>query len=104
MGFSKWTLTDIIEAILALRSLAWGILFLFPEDTLGRGSQLTFLKTYANDTVWGIVLVVGSCFLIFFPRTHFFVLRRITHLVFWLFWLGITLLIYLNSLPRGTSV
>lgn len=104
MFLPKWTLSDIKEAILAILALIWGVLFLFPDDTLGSASRLDLLRTYAGDITWGTLLVLGSCFLLFTPRSRYFKLRRWIHLGFWWFWLGITLLVAIRSLANGWSV
>lgn len=104
MVLPRWTLSEIKEIILAFLSLCWGVLFLFPEDTLGRASRIDLLSIYAGDTTWGIILLVGSCFLLFFPRAKFFRVRQGFHLIFWLFWLGIAILTAIASARNGFNV
>lgn len=104
MVFPRWTLSEIKEIIMAFLSLCWGILFLFPEDTLGQASRIDLLRVYATDVYWGIFLILSGIFLIFFPRNRYFYVRRWIHMLLWLFWLGMTILVAVRTSGNGLSV
>lgn len=104
MSLPKWTLSEMKEIIMAFLALSWGVLFLFPEDTLGQASRIDLLSIYAGDTTWGLFLVIAALFLLFIPRNRYFKLRRRIHLGLWWFWLGITILVAIAGTRNGLSV
>lgn len=101
---SLWTLTEMKEIILSLLALLWGVLFLFPEDTLSRASRVDLMRIYAGDVTWGLLLIVVSLFLLLSPRHRHQRLRRAAHAFFWLFWLAISLLVLVRTAAGGVSL
>lgn len=98
----KLTLSEMMELVLAFTALVWGILFLLPGNVFNPSSNIGLLSIYAQDWVYGILLVLCSLFLIIFPRGEYFSLRRGVHFTLWLFWAGITTVILVRFYRADT--
>lgn len=98
---AQWTLSELKETILALLALTWGIAFLIPGETLSRASRIDLLRFYAGDLTWAFLLIFFSIFLLFSPRHRLLWLRRSAHFFFWIFWIGISLIVIVRSFSNG---
>jgi len=96
-----WNLSRMKEIVLSLLALLWGVLFLFPGDVLSQASRLELTRAYAGDNSWGILLIIVGIVLLFAPRHHHLIFRRVAHALLWLFWLGIGLLVMWRGLENG---
>lgn len=100
----RWTLTEMKEIVLSFLALLWGVLFLFPGETLASASRIDLMEVYAGDVVWGSLLIGGSLFLLFSSRQRFYRLRRAVHVFFWLFWLAMGSLVLYRSVLNGLAI
>jgi len=102
MRLKTWTPLEMIEATLAINVLIWGIVFLFPENVFDT-SRYKYNAIYAQDWLWGTFLVVVGVLLLTTPKTRWFTLRRWLHVLCWVFWFSMTLLIAIRTFADGVS-
>lgn len=102
MKLKSWTPLEIIETILALNLLVWGVIFLFPGNVFDT-PRIKNEALYAQDWFWGVFLVVVGFSLIFKPKDSYFVLGRWLHTLAWLFWFSIAVLIAIRTFPNGIN-
>ena len=88
MKFS-WTTTDLQEGILSLLALFWGGVMVLPGNVFAQPTDLRPLSLYAQDWVWGSLLLLMSLLFVALNRYRYIIWRRFYHAFYWTFWSGI---------------
>lgn len=101
--YLKWTSSELKETILGMLALLWGILLLFPENSLLPYGGLRMYKFYTQDWLWGIYLILSGLFIILTATDGYTRVRKIIHASLWTFWLGISLLVIARTYRGGIT-
>lgn len=104
MSSPRWTISEIKEVVLALLQFFWGILFMFPGNVFDAQGRYYLTAIYAQDWLWGILLLAASSLILFGSRTEWLHFRKFLHFFSWFFWLGIFILAMSRSIENGLHV
>jgi hypothetical protein len=99
----SWTTSELKESLLIVLALFWGLVLILPGNTFFPQNRVDYLGLYAEDWVWGSVLLVFSFPLLVVNRYKNRFLRRLAHAFYWVFWNGIALIIVLRSMSNGLN-
>jgi hypothetical protein len=87
--------------VLTWLAILWGIILLFPGNTFAPPSQVGALGFYAEDWVWGSLLLLVSFPLFFLRRPKYRYIHQAAHAFYWIFWLGISVLVMARFTANG---
>lgn len=96
-----WTVSQMHEAALTLLGLLWGILLVLPGNTFAAPAGVSSLFLFAQDWVWGTMLIAVSLPFLFLNKHRYVVIRRFVHVFYWVFWSGLALLSYMRVSANG---
>lgn len=98
-----WTVSQMHETVLTLLALTWGILLLLPGNTFAAPAGVSSLFLFAQDWVWGTLLVSVSLPFLFLNKYRHINIRRFVHAFYWVFWSGLTLLASMRVAANGVQ-
>lgn len=96
-----WTTSELKEITLVGLSTLWGLILLYPGNTFVPSSQVGRLGLYAEDWVWGVILLSFSVPMLFINKQRHMGFRKAAHAFYWIFWLGISLLLWFRTAVGG---
>lgn len=97
----SWTTSQLHEAILTILALLWGVLLILPGNTFASPTGLTTLFLFAQDWVWGVLLIAVSLPFLFVNKYRHLAIRRMVHAFYWVFWSGLSFLAYVRVAANG---
>lgn len=97
----SWTISQLHETILTLLALLWGVLLVLPGNTFAAPSGIATLFLFAQDWVWGVLLIAVSLPFLFVNKYRHLTVRRLVHAFYWVFWSGLSFLAYVRVAANG---
>jgi hypothetical protein len=97
----SWTTSELKEMVLTFLSLLWGMVLVLPGNTFFPPNRVDYLGLYAEDWVWGTLMLLVTVPFLFINKRRSRLYRRFFHAFHWCFWAGIGLLVIVRGWVNG---